>query len=66
MNNGSAAAGVSFTGLCMLWGLVTQCLSWAGVLQWPWYAIWGPFLFTLALWVLCIIIAILIAFVFRR
>lgn len=55
--------GISFSGLCLLWGIVTQCLNWANVIQWPWYAIWGPMVFIIAAWILAVIIAIIIAIV---
>ena len=61
MNDKRVTSGIGISGLCVLWGIVTQCLNWAGVLQWPWYACWGPVLIITGLWVIAIIIVILIA-----
>lgn len=60
MSEGGTVVGMSITTVCLLWGIITQCLSWGNVIQWPWYAIWGPFLFIIALWVLAFIVTILI------
>lgn len=54
----STAAGIGLSGLCLLWGLVTQCLNWAGILQWPWYAYWGPLLIVVMAWAVTIIVVI--------
>ena len=59
-------SGIGISSLCLLWGIVTQCLNWANVIQWPWYAIWGPVLFIISIWVITIIVAIVIALIARR
>lgn len=61
MNDTAKIGGIGISSLCLLWGIVTQCLSWAGVLQWPWFAIWGPVLFIVGIWVIAFIVAILVA-----
>lgn len=66
MNNTNTVVGISFSGLCLLWGVVTQCLNWAGILYWPWYAIWGPFLFVILAWIFCFLLATIIVLIFRR
>ncbi len=57
---------IGISSLCMLWGIVTQCLNWANILQWPWYAIWGPILFIIGAWIIAIIVAIIIALIAGR
>jgi len=50
----------------MLWGIVTQCLNWANIIQWPWYAIWGPILFIIGAWIIAIVVAFIIALIVGR
>lgn len=50
------STGIGISGVCLLWGIITQFLSFAGVIQWPWYAIWGPILVVLCIVILEIII----------
>lgn len=57
---------IGISSLCMLWGIVTQCLNWANVIQWPWYAIWGPILFIIGAWIIAIIVAFIIALIAGR
>ena len=66
-DNTPTRGGIGLTGLALLWGLITQALSWAGVIDWPWYAMWGPFLIMLGVTVailvfigLCALIAALL------
>ena len=59
-------SGLGISSLCLLWGIVTQCLNWANIIQWPWYAIWGPTLFVVVVWILAFIIAIIIALIAGR
>ena len=66
MNSGSTTASIGIGGLCLLWGIVTQCLNWANVIQWPWYAIWGPVLLSVCIWVIVVIVAVIIALIARR
>jgi hypothetical protein len=65
-NNSAKTGGIGLSGLTLLWGLVTQALSWAGVISWPWVAIWGPFLAILAIDVAVLVvlgIIVLVAYV---
>lgn len=55
-NSNTNRGGVGIFALCFGWGLVTQALTWAGVLNWPWIAIWGPAL----LYIVSVVIALLI------
>ena len=62
-NRNSSTTSLGISGLCLLWGIVTQCLSWAGVVTWPWYAIWGPILFVFAIWALAVVLSFIIALI---
>ena len=42
MESKTTYTGPGLLTFALVWGLVTQCLAWAGVIAWPWYAIWGP------------------------
>ena len=63
MNNAQITGGIGISGLCFLWGIVTQCLNWAGVLHWSWYACWGPTICIIALWCIALLITLLIAII---
>ncbi len=51
--------GISAFGIVVLYGIVTQCLHWAGVVNWPWQAIWGPAVIVAVIWVIAILIGLL-------
>lgn len=53
-------SGIGLTGLAFFWAIVTQCLQWAGIINWPWEAIWGPFLFLLVIAFIWLFVGILI------
>ena len=57
--NTTTVKGLGVTGLTLLWGLITQALQWAGVIAWPWYAIWGPVLIALGI-SLVVVFAVLV------
>lgn len=47
------------TTLALSWGLITQCLEWAGVIAWGWIAVWLPLCISLVLaFVAALIVAI--------
>lgn len=50
--------GPGIVGPTLLWGIVTQCLQWGGVISWPWFAIWLPFLVSLVVWLILIAVAV--------
>jgi hypothetical protein len=57
------------SGIALIWGVVTQCLSWAGILDWSWVAIWGPLLVVLGITLVVLAIAgiaALLMYVFGR
>jgi len=60
-SNKSTQSSIGLTGLAFFWAIVTQCLQWAGIINWPWEAIWGPFLLLLAITFICVFIYILVA-----
>lgn len=62
----TAKSGIGLGGLFFGWGIVTQCLKWAGIVDWPWEAIWGPFLFLLAIILVWLIVGIIIFLVVRN
>ena len=33
--------------LTLSWGIITQCLSWGGVVDWGFIAVWMPFVLAL-------------------
>lgn len=51
---------VGISGIALAWGIITQCLQWAGVISWHWLAIWGPFLLIVAFCLLVFIIALIV------
>lgn len=51
---------MGISGLALAWGLITQCLQWAGVISWHWLAIWGPFLLIVAFCLLIFVIALIV------
>lgn len=61
MNDKQLAGGIGLGGLCFLWGIITQCLNWAGILQWPWYAIWGPIAVLIGIWAVALFAVLIIA-----
>ena len=63
MNDTRLASGIGLSGVCFLWGIVTQCLNWAGVFHWPWYACWGPMLCIIGLWVIALLFVVLIGII---
>ena len=62
----TAKSGIGIGGLCFLWGIVTQCLNWAGVVNWPWEAIWGPFLFFIGILLVWLVVGIIIFLIVRN
>ena len=58
MDNNSKT-GVGIGGLCLVWGLITQSLKWAGVIDWSLLAIWGPFLLSVAIAVIALLVALI-------
>ena len=50
--------GTGLSALALLWGVVAQCLKWAGAIGWPWQAVWLP-----AVAMLCAGIAIILGMV---
>jgi len=50
------SSGIGIGGVCLLWGIITQFLCLAGVISWPWYAIWGPALIMAVIWLLGVIV----------
>ena len=59
-------AGIGIFGICVIYGLITQCLSWAGIISWPWQAIWGPAAIILILWLVAIVIGLVITGIMAR
>ncbi len=60
-NKTTTRGGISLTALALLWGMVTQALTWAGVISWPWYAIWGPALIAAGITVIVLLVIFVLA-----
>lgn len=60
MDDNKTRGGLGLSGITLLWALVTQCLSWGGVISWPWIVIWGPFLLSVTIAVVLLVLAIIL------
>lgn len=58
-----STGGIGLTGLTLLWALITQCLTWAGVISFSWVAIWLPFLISLGLVLAIVLIVLIVAII---
>ena len=54
---------ISLGGITFFWGLITQCLQWAGVISWSWVAIWGPFLALIAICLIVFVVALIVGII---
>lgn len=62
-SNNTARGGIGICGLALLWGLITQALAWAGVIDWPWYAMWGPVLIAVGISLVVFFVVFVLALV---